>query len=254
MLPIGDDNRDIRRTPIVTLLLIGINVVVFVLFQGLGANNDFTYAFSTVPEEIVTGRDLVSSDYTVQDPLTGESLVVPGLKPTPISVYITLLVSMFMHGGLAHIAGNMLFLYIFGDNIEDYLGRGRYLVFYLVCGLLASLAHVASTYLLGQDPRIPSLGASGAISGVLGGYLLLFPNRRVRVIMLRVLTEVPALVAVGLWFVFQLINGLGLLGGGESDGVAYAAHIGGFLAGLVLVKFFAVGKPPQSSRVVYGQR
>ncbi len=254
MLPIGDDNRDRRLAPVITLLLIGLNVVVFVVFQGLGANSDFTYAFSTVPQEIATGRDLITPDYTIQDPLTGESLLVPGLRPTPGSVYLTLLVSMFMHGGLAHIAGNMLFLYIFGDNIEDYLGRGRFLLFYLVCGVLASLAHVVSTYALGQDPRIPSLGASGAISGVLGGYWLLFPNRRVRVILLQVLTEVPALVAVGIWFLFQLINGLGLLGGGEADGVAYAAHIGGFIAGLLLVRLFASGKPPFSPSVVYGQR
>jgi membrane associated rhomboid family serine protease len=254
MLPIGDDNRDRRITPFVTLALIALNVLVFVVFQGLGANNEFTYAFSTVPEEIATGRDLVTSDYTIEDPVSGQQFVVPGLEPTPGSVYLTLLTSMFMHGSIAHILGNMLFLYIFGDNIEDYLGHVRFLIFYLVCGLLASLAHVASTYLLGQDPLIPSLGASGAISGVLGGYMLLFPNRRVRVIMGRVLTEVPALVAVGLWFVFQLINGLGLLGGG-GDGVAYAAHIGGFIAGLVLVRLFAVGRSTPAAPVAsYGQR
>jgi membrane associated rhomboid family serine protease len=255
MFPIGDDNRDRRITPVITLALIAVNVLVFVLFQGLGANNDFTYAFSTVPQEIVTGRDLVTDDYTVQDPLTGQALIVPGLRPTPGSVYLTLVFSMFMHGSLAHIFGNMLFLYIFGDNVEDYLGHVRFLLFYLVCGLLASLAHVASTYMFGQDPRIPSLGASGAISGILGGYLLLFPQRRVRVIMGRVLTEVPALVAVGLWFVFQLINSMGLLSGGEADGVAYAAHIGGFIAGLVLVRFFALGKPRMPAPVAsYGQR
>lgn len=248
MFPIGDDNRDRRITPVVTLTLIGLNLLVFVLFQGLGANDDFTYAFSTVPREIVTGRDLVTQDYTVQDPLTGQVFRVPGLRPTPFSVYVTLLVSMFMHGNLAHIFGNMVFLYIFGDNVEDRLGHIRYLLFYLVCGVLAALAHVASTYLFGGDPNIPSLGASGAISGVLGGYLLLFPQRRVRVIMGRMPTEVPALVAVGLWFVFQLIAGLGLLGGGESDGAAYAAHIGGFVAGFLLVRLFAIGSPPPTTR------
>lgn len=254
MLPLGDDNRDRRSWPIVNLGLIIVNIVVFVLFQGLGANDDFTYAWSTVPREIVTGKDVVSQNQTVQDPLTGETVVSPGLRSTPISVYLTLLISMFMHGGLAHIAGNMLFLYIFGDNVEDYLGPGRYLIFYLVCGVLASLAHVGTTVALGQDMEIPSLGASGAISGVLGAYLLLFPNRRVQVIMLQVLTEVPALVAVGLWFVFQLVNGLGLLGGAPSDGVAYAAHIGGFVAGLVLVKVFAAGKDDLRSAPLYSQR
>jgi membrane associated rhomboid family serine protease len=247
MMPIGDDNRDRRITPIVNYALIAINVLVFVVFQGLGANDSFTYAWSTVPQEIVTGQDVVSGDQTVQDPITGQTFLVPGLQPTPISVYLTLLASMFMHGSIAHIAGNMLFLWIFGDNLEDALGSVKYLIFYLVCGLIASLAHVASTYMFGQDPLIPSLGASGAISGVLGGYLLMFPNKRVRVMMGRVLTEVPALVAVGLWFVFQLISGLGLFSGGESDGVAYAAHIGGFIAGLVLVKFFAIGSAPTAS-------
>ncbi|MGQ0600338.1 MAG: rhomboid family intramembrane serine protease [Anaerolineales bacterium] len=253
MFPVGDDNRDRRITPIMTFVLIGINILVFVLFQGLGANNEFTYAFSTVPEEITTGQDLVTQDYPVQDPVTGQTFTVPGLQPTPGSVYLTLLISMFMHGSIAHIFGNMLFLYIFGDNVEDYLGHVRFVLFYLVCGLIASLAHVASTYAFGQDPRIPSLGASGAISGVLGGYLLLFPNRRVRVMMGRVLQEVPAIMAIGLWFLFQFIAGLGLLGGGESDGVAYAAHIGGFIAGLVLVKLFAAGLSRPAASVPYGQ-
>jgi membrane associated rhomboid family serine protease len=254
MLPLGDDNSDRRSLPYVTLGLIAVNILIFVVFQGLGANDNFTYAWSTVPQEILSGRDVVTQDTTVQDPLTGEAVVLPGLRPTPGSVYLTLLLSMFMHGGIAHIAGNMLFLYIFGDNVEDYLGHGRYLIFYLVCGVLASLAHVFTTFALGQDLRIPSLGASGAISGVLGAYLLLFPNRRVRVILFQVFTQVPALVAVGLWFVFQLVNGLGLLGGAASDGVAYAAHVGGFVAGLVLVKIFAIGRSELAPTPTYSQR
>jgi membrane associated rhomboid family serine protease len=157
-------------------------------------------------------------------------------------VYITLIVSMFMHGSIAHIAGNMLFLWIFGDNVENALGHIRYLIFYLVCGVLASLAHVYGTLIFGGDLTIPSLGASGAISGVMGGYLLLFPGRRVTVIMFRYVTQVSALVAVGLWFAFQLIASLGILSGGDSGGVAYFAHIGGFVAGLALVKLFAIGR------------
>ena len=167
-----------------------------------------------MPEEIVTGEDVVTDDRKVRPSRHQASRsTIPGLEPTPISVYLTLLTSMFMHGGLAHLLGNMLFLWIFGDNVEDDLGHVRYIVFYLVCGLLASLAHVASTYALRTAIRdIPSLGASGAISGVLGGYLLLFPHRRVTVILFRFLTEVPAYVAIGIWFLFQLINGLGMLG------------------------------------------
>ncbi|MDQ3651220.1 MAG: rhomboid family intramembrane serine protease [Acidobacteriota bacterium] len=242
MFPIGDDNTGRRTTPVVTYLFIAINVLVFVFLQGLGSNDDFTYQFSTVPQEIVTGRDVVTPDRAIVDPASGQRFSAPGLQPTPVSVYLTLLTSMFMHGGLMHLFGNMLFLWIFGDNVEDDLGPGRYVVFYLLTGFIASMSHVLMNT-SGANALVPSLGASGAISGVLGGYLVLHPHRRVRVIMLRVLTEVPGYVAVGLWFVFQLISGIGLLGGGTQEGgVAYAAHIGGFIAGLVLVKFFALGR------------
>ena len=143
-----------------------------------------------------------------------------------------------------HLFGNMLFLWIFGDNIED-LGHGRYTAFYLATGLLASLAHVVSTFTFGDNPYIPGLGASGAISGVMGGYLVMHPHRRVRVIMLRMLTTVPGYVAVGLWFVFQLISAFGVIGQGPQSGggVAFMAHIGGFIAGLILAPAFAIGRP-----------
>jgi len=146
---------------------------------------------------------------------------------------------MFMHGGWAHLLGNMLFLWVFGDNIENRIGHIRYLIFYLVCGIIASLSHV---FVSGSDSLIPSLGASGAISGVLGGYLLLFPSRRVRVIMGRGITTVPAFVALGIWIVFQVISQMGVLGGDQGGGgVAYAAHIGGFIGGLALIKLFDIG-------------
>jgi membrane associated rhomboid family serine protease len=243
MIPIGDDNSDRTLSPIVNYLLIAANIAVFVLLQGMGTNERFTYAFSTVPQEIVSGRDVVTPAHTVRDPASGQSFVLPGLQVTPITVYLTLLVSMFMHGGVAHIAGNMLYLWIFGDNIENRLGHGRYLIFYLVCGVLASLAHVFTTAATHGNMLVPSLGASGAISGVLGGYTLLFPARRVRMLMGRGTTEMPAWVAIGIWFVFQLVAGMGLLGGGsQAGGVAYAAHVGGFIAGLILVKVFAAGQ------------
>lgn len=227
MIPIADDNSGSTTTPVVNYLLIAANVAVFVLLQGMGANERFTYAFSTVPREIVTGRDVVTSV----------------LQPTPIMVYLTLLTSMFMHGGIAHIGGNMLYLWIFGDNIENALGHARYLLFYLVCGVLASLAHVFTTAATGGNMLVPSLGASGAISGVLGGYMLLFPGRRVRMMMGRGTSDMPAWVSIGMWFLFQVVAGMGLLGGGsEGGGVAYAAHVGGFVAGLILVKLFAVGQ------------
>ena len=246
VFPLYDDNTDRATTPFVNYILIAINILVFVFLQQLGNNDRFTYAFSTVPQEIVSGRDIQTPDRRVEHPVTGQELLVPGLQPTPLSVYLTLIVSMFMHGGLAHIAGNMLFLWIFGDNVEDRLGHARYLAFYLICGVLASMAHVISTVMFSTDPTsllIPSLGASGAISGVLGGYIVLYPHRRVTAIVFRFVTEIPAYAAIGLWFAFQLISGLGMLGGGsQQGGVAYAAHIGGFIAGLVLVKIFAIGR------------
>jgi membrane associated rhomboid family serine protease len=249
ILPIADDNTDRTSTPIVTYALIALNVFVFAFLQGMGNNHKFTYAFSTVPLEILTGQDVVTSDRWIHDPLSGHAFRVPGLQPTPISVYLTLLTSMFMHGGIAHLAGNMLFLWIFGDNVENALGRVKFLLFYLLCGVLASLAHVYTTAEFRGNLLVPSLGASGAISGVLGAYLLLFPQKRVVVILLRLLTEVPAMVAIGMWFLFQVINGIGMLGLGSraGGGVAYAAHIGGFIAGLMLVMFF-IGKQPRRQR------
>ncbi len=246
VLPLYDDNSDRTITPFVNYALIAANIIVFVLLQQLGTNEHFTYAFSTVPLEIITGRDIVTESRILVHPVTGQRLLIPGLEATPLSVYLTLFTSMFMHGGLAHIGGNMLFLWIFGDNIEDRLGHVRYLAFYLICGLIASLAHVFTTAAISQNQSgmlVPSLGASGAISGVLGGYLLLHPSRRVTVILFRFLTDVPAYIAIGIWFAFQLVSGLGLLGGGsQQGGVAYAAHIGGFIAGLVLIKLFDMGR------------
>jgi len=234
IFPISDDNTDRTTAPIVNYVLIAINILVFVFLQQLGANDKFTYAFSTVPAEIVSGQDIRTDNRVVEDPLTGQRVLVPGLQPTPGSVYLTLITSMFMHGGIAHIFGNMLFLWIFGDNLEHSLGHGRYAIFYLVCGIIASLAHVFSTAIFAPEPSsllIPSLGASGAISG--------HPKRRVTVILVRFLTDVPAYVAIGIWFAFQLVSGLM---SGSQGGVAYAAHIGGFIAGLVLIKVFTIGR------------
>jgi membrane associated rhomboid family serine protease len=241
VFPIGDDNTGRRSRPVVNYVLIALNILVFVFLQRLGTNEPFTYAFSTVPQEIATGQD-VDRVVVVNDPVSGQTVGEIDLEPTPISVYLTLLTSMFMHGGIAHLLGNMVYLWIFGDNVEDDLGPARYLIFYLVCGLIAALVHVVGTFVFNGNPYIPSLGASGAISGVLGGYILFHPHRRVRVLMGRMMTEVPAFVAIGIWFVFQLIEGLGMLGGSQAGGVAYGAHIGGFVAGLALVRIFAIGR------------
>jgi membrane associated rhomboid family serine protease len=255
LMPISDDNSDRHLTPFINYLLIILNVLVFLILQQSGNNLYFTYSFSTVPAEILTGTDIVTQGRVVIDSYSGQEFEIPGLQITPVPVYFTLLTSMFMHGGWSHLLGNMLYLYIFGDNLENRMGHGRYLAFYLLTGVLASMAHVFSSLMVPGQELIPSLGASGAISGVLGGNLILFPSRKVNALLGWFVVQVPVLVALGLWIVFQVISGLGMLGGG-SDGVAYAAHIGGFVAGMLLVKFFDKGlrKPPgrwQSRRFEY---
>lgn len=253
LIPIGDDNSDRTLTPYINYFLIALNILAFIFLQAGGANLYFTYAFSTVPAEIITGTDIITQPQLIIDPNTGRQFEMPGLQPTPVSVYFTLITSMFMHGGWAHLAGNMLYLWIFGDNIENRIGHFRYLVFYLVCGVIASLSHVFSTLMLNQNSLVPSLGASGAISGVLGAYLLLFPTRRVHAFFFIFRVSIPAVLALGLWIAFQVTSGLGMLGGEESGGVAYAAHIGGFIAGFLLIKFFdpvkiTVAKEPYITR------
>jgi membrane associated rhomboid family serine protease len=239
LLPIGDDNRDRQRTPVVNYILIALNIIVFIWWQDWGRDIQVSFAYATVPGEILTGRDIVTDNEILRDPITGQRFELPGLQTTNMPVYLTLITSMFMHGGLAHLGGNMLYLWIFGDNLEDAMGHLNYLLFYLLCGVLASLCHVFSTVILGQNLLIPSLGASGAISAVLGGYIVLHPGRSVHVWILFTIISVPAILAVGLWFVFQVVNGLGALGGEEASGIAYAAHIGGFVVGLLLVRTFS---------------
>ena len=236
LLPLGDDNRDRGTTPVVNYILIIINIVVFIFLQQSAQNELFTFTYATVPAEIVRGTDIYGS-VPFTNPLNGDTeYITYGQSPWP--VYATLITSMFMHGGWAHLGGNLLFLWIFGDNLEDEMGHLKYLVFYLLCGALASLCHVFSSAYFGQNPYIPSLGASGAISGVLAGYVVQHPTRRVHVWLLFTIISLPAFLVLGLWFVFQIVNGYGALGGNEAGGVAYAAHIGGFIFGLIFVKMF----------------
>ncbi|MGI9036889.1 MAG: rhomboid family intramembrane serine protease [Pyrinomonadaceae bacterium] len=238
MFPIGDDNSDRRIQPIVNYAIIAINILVFVFLQGLGGNDHFTYAFSLVPREITTGVDLTGI-HIIQDSITGQTAQIQNYA-APLGVYFNILSSMFMHGNFMHIFGNMLFLWVFGDNIENRLGHIRYGIFYLVCGCAAALGQI----LMSPDSIIPMLGASGAISGVLGGYLLLFPKRQIRAVIFNFLTTVPAHVALGIWIIYQIVSGYFTPAG--TGGVAYAAHVGGFVAGLVLVKIFAIGTNSQT--------
>jgi membrane associated rhomboid family serine protease len=241
MFPIGDENERGHGPAFVSLAFIGLNVAVFLLLQGAGSasGEEFTYGYSAVPFEITNGVDLVEPQ-----PVTigGETVAIPQ-EPGPSPIYLTLLWSMFMHGGWLHIFGNMLFLWIFGDNVEHRIGHIPYLLFYIIAGLVASFAQI----LVNTDSIIPTLGASGAISGVLGAYLVMFPTNRVTVLMLRFPMQVPAIVAIGLWAVFQFINGIGAFAVTDETGggVAYMAHIGGFVAGLVAGLLFRtiLGEP-----------
>jgi membrane associated rhomboid family serine protease len=200
-----------------------LNVLAFLLElsqPSQGALQSFIQAWGVVPHEYAVRHDL------------------PPLIPVPF--WSTLFTSMFLHAGWMHLGGNMLYLWIFGDNLERVMGHARFLVFYLICGIAAGLAQIVAS----GASNIPSLGASGAISGVLGGYIVLFPRNNVRVLTRSGIASVPAVVVLGLWIVIQLISGFGSIAHtAESGGVAYMAHIGGFVAGLLLVKPMAVGRP-----------
>jgi membrane associated rhomboid family serine protease len=239
MLPIGDQNEPGRGPAIVTLALIAANVLVFLLLQQAGAGEAFTYGWSAIPLEITTNVDLVQPYPWVAG---GSEVLVPQ-APGPDPIQLTLLSSMFMHADFLHLGGNMLFLWIFGDNVEHRAGRIAFLLAYVGAGLVGSLAQIYTT----ADSPIPSLGASGAISGVLGAYLVLFPQNRVTVILFRFLTQVPALVAIGLWIAFQVISSLAA--DPTVGGVAYLAHIGGFAAGVIVGFIFRV--MPQRSRTAW---
>jgi membrane associated rhomboid family serine protease len=222
MLPIGDDRYAGGAAPLVTWGLLALNVLA--LFVELsqpsgGALQSFIQAWGVVPREYSAGRDLAPD--------------------IPLPFWSTLFTSMFLHGGWAHLGGNMLYLWIFGDNLERVMGRARFLVFYLLCGVAAGLAHIA----FNPGSSVPTVGASGAISGILGGYLMLFPRNRVRVLTRGGVSAVPAAYMLGFWILIQLLNGVGSFANTpETSGVAYLAHIGGFVAGLVLVKLFAGGR------------
>jgi membrane associated rhomboid family serine protease len=241
MFPIGDENEPGRGPAIVTLGLIAVNVAVFLLLQELGSNEAFTYGWSAIPLEISTGQDLVRPHPITID---GQQFRVPQ-APGPDPIQLTLLTSMFMHGDLLHLGGNMVFLWVFGDNVEHRAGRILFLVAYLGAGLVGSLAQIWST----ADSPIPTLGASGAISGVLGAYIVLFPGNRVTVFVFRFVTQVPALVAIGMWIAFQLFASFAAPSG--AGGVAYLAHIGGFGAGVLAgLMFRAI--PPRRGAGGYG--
>ena len=217
MIPLRDENPT-TLTPVVTVALIILNCLVYLYQVSLGpAEEGFITSFAAVPAEWFRPGTVV-----------GDARVPPAL---------TVLTSMFLHGSVMHLGGNMLYLWIFGNNIEDVMGHGRFVVFYLLCGAAAMFSHAVTA----PDSTVPMIGASGAISGVLGAYLLLFPRARVLVLIplgfFTRLVYVPALVVLGFWIVMQVISGA-FSWGGLGGGVAWFAHVGGFAAGLALIKVF----------------
>jgi len=218
MIPVRDEIKT-RETPVVNYLLIAVNVLVF-LWMVFMPEADLEAFFNE--------HAMIPANYTDGSVSFGDVMDI--------------FTSMFMHAGLAHIGGNMLYLWIFGDNVEDQVGHGRYLIFYLVGGLVADLAH----FLIDPYSPIPTVGASGAISAVLGAYLVYFPGSQIatyvplpRGIFYK-LTMLPAAVVLGFWFIFQLFDGVAALGGADVGGVAVWAHIGGFVAGMVMAKLIPV--------------
>ena len=237
MFPIGDDNPPGLGFAWITAAIIAANVAVFLLLQGAVGENAFTYGFSAVPYEVIHNVDLVDPTPVV---IAGQSFLIPQ-APGPSPIQLTLLSSMFMHGGWLHIGGNMLFLWVFGDNVEHRAGPILFLLGYLVAGIVGSLAQILAS----ADSPIPSLGASGAISGVLGAYLVLFPTNKVRVFFIRVIVSVAAIWAIGLWIALQVFDSISAASGPASDsGVAYMAHFGGFATGLLIGLLLRFRAPP----------
>ncbi|MFZ2494051.1 MAG: rhomboid family intramembrane serine protease [Thermoanaerobaculia bacterium] len=223
MIPLRDDNP--RRTfPFITYALVAINVVAFLWELSLGAAlQEALFSIAFIPK-----RFWIAGYWTLD--------------------FFTIFASMFLHGGLLHIGSNMLYLWIFGDNIEDRLGHGRYLLFYLLCGVAATLAHA----FFNPSSAIPAIGASGAIAGVLGAYLILYPHAQVTTVIpiffFITVRQIPAIIILGFWFVLQLFSGVGSLGVTDAQdvgGVAYFAHIGGFVAGMVLILLFGGTRRPR---------
>jgi membrane associated rhomboid family serine protease len=215
MIPLGDDSRRPVHTPLVTAGLIGLNAAIFVL--EILSGEPFIRQWSLVPAAIVMGHS-----------------------------WITMVTAMFLHAGWAHILGNMVFLWTFGPEIEDVMGRGRYLVFYLLGGLVATAAQIAAS----PGSTIPILGASGAIAAVMGAFLITFPRDRIRTLVIFgwfiTVRLIPAAALVGFWFITQLFSEVGALATLQTGGVAYVAHIGGFLMGLITARLFE-----DSARLAY---
>jgi len=215
MFPIGDDDSSRRTVPVVTYALIALNVLFFLV--ELSGGDAFIQQWAFVPRRFLAN---------------------------PAGDFLTLFSSMFMHAGWVHLGGNMLYLWIFGDNVEDRFGSIKFLGFYLLCGIAATFAQLAFS----TGSNVPNLGASGAIAGVLGAYILMFPQQQVKVLMGRSVIPVSALIVIGAWIVLQFFSGMGsIVNAADTGGVAYMAHIGGFIAGFVLTFLFRGSRGAQAT-------
>ena len=237
VLPLGDLEKT-RIVPFVTYALIALNVVMYIVQRD--RSEEFTIGYAATPFEITHNEDLVGR-VVITFPGDENPLDLPGRvelrrqvvdqAPGPHPIWLSLFTAMFLHGSPLHLAGNMLFLWIFGDNVEEVLGTFRYIVVYLSCGLIGSILQIAAS----PNSLVPTLGASGAIAGVMGAYVIWFPHNRVRVLVFRFITEMPALLVIGIWILMQVWEGVGSIGKlGEAGGVAYLAHVGGALTGILV--------------------
>ncbi|MGA1826328.1 MAG: rhomboid family intramembrane serine protease [bacterium] len=218
MIPLKDDVPT-ETFPIDTILIIGINIFIFLYQASLGIGGQrLVYSYGIMPYEIIRFKDIA---------------------PTiPYPIYATLFTSMFLHGGFFHLAGNMLYLWIFGNNVEDAVGHFKFLIFYFTCGIAAGFLYI----ILNPNSKVPLIGASGAISGILGAYLLLYPRARVHTLIIFIffvqIIKIPAVIVLGFWIIIQILNYLSSIGTVSSGGIAWLAHIGGFFAGLFLIRYF----------------
>lgn len=246
LIPISDDDRALSRPAYVTIVLFAANVIVFLFQQGLPGITD---GYAAVPLEITEGKDLVETVHVKVGAWDFEEPLAVPQAPGPNPLWLTLFTSMFLHAGWLHLGGNMLFLWIFGDNVEHRFGHLWFLLFYLVSGVIGALAHIFTD----PDSVIPMVGASGAIAGVMGAYLMLFPRNRVNaIIFLFWFITLPAWAVIGLWAIVQIVSGFNdLTSPWKSDvgGVAYLAHVGGLVAGVLLgglCRLAMHGKEPDS--------
>ncbi|MFT3682863.1 MAG: rhomboid family intramembrane serine protease [Ferruginibacter sp.] len=237
------DKNNGKPTPWVNYSFILLNVLVFCFLQQFGTNSNFTYSFANVPAEILSGNDFVTDPLVItsEEPSGINHIAqMPALAATPIPVWLTLVTSFFMHNGWSLLIANMLLLFLLGNKLETWLGHTRYFLFYIFGGILAGICYAAAVYFLDENMLLPWVGASGALSAVIGGYIISSSEQRVSLFSSNV--RVPLFIIMMVWLAVQVINGSGLPGGVDISGAAFAPQVVGFIAGLFLIKVFFLKK------------